>query len=167
MGENYVDELCSKRGASTDPLRWHYLGALQSNKINSVLECADVLCGVSRSKELERIAKYPHPRVLYVQVDFTGQAGRNGTEPGEVAGLVTRGRELGLDIRGLMTVAPIDPRLAREAFLSTVRLADDLGLVERSMGMSDDLELACELGTTEVRIGRALFGARTGPSALT
>src|ERR1019366_1514572 len=45
---------------------------------------------------------------------------------------------------------------------ATVALADALGLVERSMGMSDDLELACELGTTEVRLGRALFGPRGG-----
>jgi uncharacterized pyridoxal phosphate-containing UPF0001 family protein len=60
-----------------------------------------------------------------------------------------------------MTVAPPDVPGAREAFHITSDLADELGVLERSMGMSDDLEAACEFGTTEVRIGRALFGPRT------
>jgi uncharacterized pyridoxal phosphate-containing UPF0001 family protein len=168
VGENYVDELCAKRSEAADePVTWHYLGALQSNKIHRVLECADVVCGVSRPKELEKIASYDRTRVVYVQVDYTGAAGRNGADPREVARLVQRGRELGLDVRGLMTVAPVDPDGARAAFRATSALADDLGLVERSMGMSDDLEIACELGTSEVRIGRALFGARAGIGPLT
>ena len=65
-----------------------------------------------------------------------------------------------------MVVAPPDADLARAAFRRTVELADELGLVERSMGMSEDLEMACELGTTEVRVGRALFGPRTDASHL-
>jgi hypothetical protein len=59
-----------------------------------------------------------------------------------------------------MVVAPTDLSAARRAFASTVTLADELGLAERSMGMTDDLELACSLGSTEVRLGRALFGPR-------
>jgi hypothetical protein len=62
-----------------------------------------------------------------------------------------------------MTVAPTGVKGAREAFHITSELADELGLRERSMGMSDDLELACEYGTTEVRVGRALFGPRAAP----
>jgi len=161
VGENYVDELCAKRSDVGDTsVRWHYLGALQSNKIHRVVECADVICGVSRIKEIEKIAASGHANVLYVQVDFTGQAGRNGAEPSDVAALVQRGRDLGLDVAGLMTVAPPDPEGARAAFRATRDLVDDLALVECSMGMSDDLEIACELGSSEVRIGRALFGAR-------
>jgi hypothetical protein len=167
VGENYVDELCVKRAGSSDALAWHYLGALQSNKIHQVVTCADVICGVSRVKELDKIAQYGMARELYVQVDFTGAAGRNGVEPHGASALVAHGRELGLNVRGLMTVAPADPEGARDAFRLTVELADDLGLVERSMGMSDDLEIACELGTTEVRIGRALFGPRTSTTTLT
>ena len=67
---------------------------------------------------------------------------------------------LGLDVRGLMTVAAPDPTAAGESFGSLGRLADRLGLEERSMGMSDDLEAAVAAGSTMVRIGRALFGAR-------
>jgi len=161
LGENYVDELCEKRAQSDDAtITWYYLGALQSNKVRRVVECADVVCGVSRLKEMERIARFAPSRGLYVQVDYTGAPERNGAPEGDVALLVARGRVLGLNVRGLMTVAPNDRDGARKAFRSLGALADDLGLVERSMGMSDDLELACEFGTSEVRIGRALFGER-------
>jgi pyridoxal phosphate enzyme (YggS family) len=162
VAENYVDELIEKRAATADlDLRWFFLGALQTNKIHRVLAAADVLCAVSRVKEIEKIAKERTDVTIYVQVDCTGATTRNGAAPHEVADLVGRARERGLDVRGLMTVAPPDVRGAREAFHITSDLADGLAVVERSMGMSDDLELACELGTTEVRVGRALFGART------
>jgi uncharacterized pyridoxal phosphate-containing UPF0001 family protein len=161
VGENYVEELIQKRDEVPDiALTWHYLGALQSNKIHRVALAADVLCGVSRLKELELIAATRASAAIYVQVDFTGAEGRSGAAPNPVAGLVERGRTLGLDVRGLMTVAPVDPCGARSAFSSTIALADDLGLVERSMGMTSDLEVACELGSSEIRVGRALFGPR-------
>ncbi|MEO9180494.1 MAG: YggS family pyridoxal phosphate enzyme [Acidimicrobiales bacterium] len=167
IGENYVDEMCLKRRTVGDSVgTWHFLGALQSNKIHQAVSCADVLSGVARVKEIEKIASYQRTHRLYVQVDYTGAAGRNGAAPSEVATLVSRGRALGLDVAGLMTVAAPDAAATRAAFRSLVEMADDLGLVERSMGMSDDLEVACELGTSELRIGRALFGARAvgGPS---
>ena len=75
LGENYVDELESKFAQSRDlELAWHFLGPLQSNKIARVASCASVLCTVSRSKELEKIASGPHRPTLYVQVDYTGAA---------------------------------------------------------------------------------------------
>ena len=95
-----------------------------------------------------------------MQVETTGLPGRNGCSPAEVIELVPRLADLGLDVRGLMTVAAPDPTASREAFVSLARLADRLGLEERSMGMSDDLEAAVAAGSTMVRIGRALFGAR-------
>jgi uncharacterized pyridoxal phosphate-containing UPF0001 family protein len=161
VGENYVGELCAKRDATKDlSVTWHYLGAVQTNKIQRIVDCADVICGVSRLRELERIADHRPDQMVYVQVDFTDAVGRNGAAPSDVEALVGRGRALGLDVRGLMTVAPMDLEGARRAFVATGSLADELGLVERSMGMSDDLELACELGSSEVRVGRALFGPR-------
>ena len=161
LGENYVDELRTKHDATRDVgVEWHYLGALQSNKIARVLEIADVICGVSRVKEIEKIASLRPATPIYVQVDFTRDGVRNGAAPSHVALVVARALTLGLEVRGLMTVAPTGVREAREAFRATSDLADELGLVERSMGMSDDLELACECGTSEVRVGRALFGPR-------
>ena len=161
IGENYVNELCSKRLAASDvDVSWHYLGALQSNKISRIVGCADVICGVSRIKEIERIAACDPSAVIYVQVDFTEAPGRNGAPSPEVPQIVERGRDLGLDVRGLMTVAPPDAAGTRRAFAATRALVDALGLRECSMGMSDDLEAACEAGTSEVRVGRALFGPR-------
>ncbi|MDE3065655.1 MAG: alanine racemase [Acidobacteriota bacterium] len=163
VGENYAGELAAKREATRDlALTWHFLGALQTNKIARVCANADVLCAVSRERELERIARAKPGARLYVEVDFTGAPARAGAAPGEVAGLVARGRALGLDVAGIMTVAPPEAHGARRAFAATAALADDLGLAERSMGMSDDLELALAHGSTEVRVGRALFGPR-GP----
>jgi PLP dependent protein len=161
VGENYLSELEAKRAALDElAVKWHYLGALQSNKIARVAAAADVICSISRAKELERLASLGCAATLYVQVDFTGESGRNGAAPEEVGRLVTRARELDLSLRGLMTVAPIDPQRAEHAFAETARLADAFDLTERSMGMSDDLELACRWGTSEVRVGRALFGPR-------
>jgi PLP dependent protein len=167
VGENYVDELETKRATLGEiALRWHFLGALQTNKIARAARAADVLCAVARVVELERLARARPGATLYVEVDFTGLATRHGATPALVADLVARGRDLGLDVAGLMTVAPPDPTGAREAFLATARLADRLALAERSMGMSDDLELALAAGSTEVRVGRGLFGARSAATPL-
>jgi PLP dependent protein len=160
FGENYVDELCAKRDAAPEAT-WHFLGALQTNKIARACACASVLSAVTRERELEKLAGLGSTNSLDIQVDFTGRAERNGATPGDIAGLVTRARELNLNVRGLMVVAPTDLLAAERAFASTVALADELGLAERSMGMTEDLELACSLGSTEVRLGRALFGPRT------
>lgn len=130
------------------------------NKLARAAACADVLSGVARAKELVKLAALAQPPELDVQIDFTGASGRNGARPEDVAALVEQARGLGLVVRGLMVVAPLGPDQARDAFARTAALADELGLIERSMGMSDDLEIACALGSTEVRIGRALFGPR-------
>ena len=168
FGENYVNELCAKRkAASASAASWHFLGKLQSNKIARALRCADVLSSVARVKELERIAALSPGQVIDVQVDYGNDLGRNGAAPGDVGEIVRRARELELNVRGLMVVAPRGEKATRQAFLATNALANEWGLVERSMGMSDDLELACELGTTEVRLGRALFGPRLSKGRLT
>ncbi|HEV7958930.1 MAG TPA: YggS family pyridoxal phosphate enzyme [Acidimicrobiales bacterium] len=167
FGENYVDELCAKRTAlgETD-VTWHFLGALQTNKIVRALGCADVLSGVSRAKELDKMAGVKPGATIDIQVDFTGAAERNGAPPLEVEGLVGRARELNLNVRGLMVVAPPGEERTRAAFGETIALADQLGLKERSMGMSEDLEIALEQGTTELRLGRAIFGPRRPLGAL-
>ncbi len=161
VGENYLVELETKRAALGElAVAWHYLGALQSNKIARVAAVADVICSLSRVKEIDRLRELASISKLYVQVDFTRAPERNGADPSDVGALVARARADGLAVCGLMTVAPADPAGAARAFEETARLADALALEERSMGMSDDLELACRWGSTEVRVGRALFGPR-------
>ena len=161
VGENYLVELEAKRRALSDlDVRWHFLGALQSNKIARATRAADVLCGVSRAKEVVRIASVAPGSTIYVEVDVSDIATRTGASVPVATELVLEARRLGLDVRGLMTVAPPTVEGARRAFGTVRELADQLDVVERSMGMSDDLELACEYGSTEVRLGRALFGSR-------
>ena len=160
LGENYAAELVAKAPAVGDGVVWHFLGAVQRNKVAPLAPLVGLWQSVAREAEGARIARFaPGARVL-VQVDTTGLPGRNGCAPTEVGELVGRLGDLGLDVRGLMTVAAPGPAAARAAFEPVGRLADQLGLAERSMGMSDDLEAAVAAGSTMVRVGRALFGER-------
>ena len=168
VGENYVGELESKRREVGNlAVRWHYLGALQSNKIARVLAVADVVGAVSRESEIRKIAALRPRTTIDVQVDLTELAQRQGARPAEVARLVEIARDHGLDVRGLMTVASPAIDAATAQFARIDELAGELGLRGRSMGMSDDLEVAVAHGSTEIRIGRALFGPRTRPTPLT
>lgn len=161
VGENYVDELALKREQLTSvPVTWHYLGALQTNKIARIAAVADIISGVSRTKEIDKLASVAPGATIDVQVDYTGASQRNGAAPEVVPELVDRAREAGLHVRGLMTVAPPEAHLAERAFGALRELAERVGVGERSMGMSDDFELACRHGSTELRLGRILFGPR-------
>jgi PLP dependent protein len=167
LGENYAAELVEKAVADGDDLGvvWHFLGAVQRNKVAQLAPLVGVWESVARAAEGERIARFaPGARVL-VQIETTGLAGRNGCSPEAAGELVARLGDLGLDVGGLMTVAAPGDSAAKEAFGTLARLADRLGLEERSMGMSDDLEAAVAAGSTMVRIGRALFGDRPPATA--
>ncbi|MDQ4070942.1 MAG: YggS family pyridoxal phosphate-dependent enzyme [Actinomycetota bacterium] len=167
VGENYAQELVAKAqaGRADDRLRWHFLGHVQRNKVKTIAPVVHLWQGVDRVAAGEEIARRaPGARVLVqVRVDGgdDGEAKRNGCEPHEVPALVERLDALGLDVRGLMAVGPVGPpELARPGFAAVRALAERLGLVELSMGMTDDLEVAVEEGSTMVRVGRGLFGAR-------
>jgi PLP dependent protein len=166
VGENYLGELAAKREAlTTTPVVWHYLGALQTNKIGKIAALADVISGVSRPKEIDRLASLGTV-AIDIQVDVTDLAQRNGAAPQDVVALVRYAQSLGITVRGLMIVAPVDPVAALRAFQTVSALADEAGVIERSMGMSDDFEVACQAGSTEVRLGRVLFGPRVPPAKL-
>ena len=159
IGENYSAELQAKAPGPAGT-QWHFLGAVQRNKVRALAPLVDVWQGVARFAEGERIARYaPGARVL-IQVDYTGLPGRNGCAPEDAPALADALGGLDLRLQGLMTVAPPDPYAADAAFGSLGRLADQLDLPERSMGMSADLEAAVAAGSTMVRVGRALFGER-------
>jgi uncharacterized pyridoxal phosphate-containing UPF0001 family protein len=160
LGENYAAELRAK-APGPPGTRWHFLGRVQRNKVPSLAALVDVWQGVARLVEGERIAACAPGAAVLVQVDTTGLEGRNGCPPAEVPALVRELSALSLDVRGLMTVAAQgDPANAAATFGVVGRLADELGLPERSMGMSDDLESAVAAGSTMVRVGRGLFGER-------
>ena len=167
VGENYAQELAAKvEDAGPDAgRRWHFLGRVQRNKVRSIAAAVHLWQGVDRVAAGEEIARRAPGAKVLVQVridgDDTGDTGRNGCHPDDVADLVERLGGLGLDVRGLMAVGPPGPpELARPGFRTVSALADRLGLVERSMGMTADLGVAVEEGSTMVRVGRGLFGAR-------
>lgn len=166
VGENYAQELAGKCRAAppTEGRRWHFLGRVQRNKVRTIAGAVHLWQGVDRVAAGEEIARRaPGARVL-VQVRIDGRDGaedRNGCDPQDVPALVERLDGLGLDVRGLMAVGPAGPpELARPGFRQVAALADKLGLAERSMGMSEDLGVAVEEGSTMVRVGRGLFGSR-------
>jgi uncharacterized pyridoxal phosphate-containing UPF0001 family protein len=168
IGENYANELVAKAAdveadALPSMLRWHFLGTIQRNKVARLAPIVGMWQSVARAEEGARIARFAPGANVLVEVETTGMAGRNGCPPDEVRALVPRLRDAGLEVRGLMTVAGPSPRAAESAFETVRRLADELALEERSMGMSDDLDVAVREGTTMVRIGRALFGERPVP----
>jgi uncharacterized pyridoxal phosphate-containing UPF0001 family protein len=166
LGENYAAEL-EHKAPGPEGTHWHFLGAVQRNKVRALAPLVSVWQGVARVAEGERIATYAPGATVLVQIDCTGEAGRNGVTPDEAPSLVERLTALDLHVAGLMTVAPQGAG-APAAFAQVTRLADRLGLPERSMGMTDDLDAAVAAGSTMVRIGRALFGDRpprgAGPS---
>jgi len=169
VGENYAQELAVKVDDAGDNagLRWHFLGRVQRNKVRSIAGAVHLWQGVDRVPAGEEIARRSPGAKVLVQVRIAGDEGRNGCDPDDVPGLVERLDSLGLDVRGLMAVGPPGPpELARPGFRKVSALADRLGLAERSMGMTADLGVAVEEGSTMVRVGRGLFGARPGAPAI-
>lgn len=167
LGENYAQELVAKDDA-LDPgeraaLEWHFIGRLQRNKVRTLASRVAVWQSVDRVELLDEIARrVPGARVM-VQVDLSEGPARGGAAFDEVPDLVAHGRVLGLEVCGLMAVGPVGPaEAARPGFRRVVALADGLGLPERSIGMSADLEVAVAEGATMVRIGSGLFGDRSG-----
>jgi uncharacterized pyridoxal phosphate-containing UPF0001 family protein len=143
--------------------RWHYLGAIQRRRVRHLAPVVGCWQTVARAVEGEAIARRAPGAALLVEIDTSGQPGRNGCPPAAVPELVGALRAMDLAVGGLMVVAPAGGgERARTAFRTTARLAADLGLDELSMGMTEDLEVALEEGATMVRVGRALFGPRPG-----
>jgi pyridoxal phosphate enzyme (YggS family) len=162
-GENYAQELVAKAESVSEPVRWHFLGPVQRNKVAALSPHVHLWQAIDRPSAGAAIARRRPGAAVLVEVDVTGQEGRPGSRPEETAGLVAALRAEGLDVRGLMAVGPGGPpEAARPGFRRLAALAAELGLGELSMGMSDDLEVAVQEGATMIRIGRALFGPRSG-----
>ena len=162
FGENYTVDLVRKaESLPAEGARWHYLGAVQrttARKLGSVVHLWQSVDGLGAGERIARAV--PGARVL-VQVNVSGEPRKQGCTFDAAPALVASLRTLHLDVRGLMAVGPAGPpEAARAGFRRLAELADDLGLAERSMGMSADLEVAIAEGATMVRLGTALFGPR-------
>jgi pyridoxal phosphate enzyme (YggS family) len=167
IGENYAQELLAKRDAAREA-EVHFIGQLQKNKVRRLVDVVDVYESIDRDSLVDELARrQPGARVL-VQVDTTGEAGKGGVRTDAAAALVERAVGAGLQVEGLMTVGPTagGADAARPGFRAVRSLVDDLGLLTCSMGMSDDLEIAVQEGSTQVRVGSALFGQRPDAGVL-
>ena len=166
FGENYVQEAIEKMNA-LPPLEWHLIGPLQSNKTRVVAERFDWVQTVASEKIARRLSEQrPAGRVplnVLIQVNASGEASKSGVRPDEVKSLLEKIKSLkGIRLRGLMAIP--EPGADRARYRSVKALYDNLkreyGFDTLSIGMSDDMDVAIAEGSTMVRIGTAIFGAR-------
>lgn len=166
FGENRVQEAAGKwpalRAASPD-LRLHLVGQLQSNKAADAARLFDAIHSVDRPSLVEALARACDAAArtpqLFVQVNIGDEPQKGGCAIAELPALLAQARVAGLAIDGLMCVPPADIEAA-PFFALAAKLARDNGLAQLSMGMSADYETAVMLGSTHIRVGTALFGAR-------
>ncbi len=173
FGENYIQEALDKIAALRAlPLQWHCIGPIQSNKTRLVAEHFDWAHTLDRLKIAERLsAQRPDGRAplnVCIQVNIDAGASKSGVAPAEALALAHAVAALPrLRLRGLMTIPEPAPDFdaaravhARAKALFDQLNAAGLGLDTLSMGMSADLEAAIAAGSTMVRVGTAIFGAR-------
>ncbi len=176
IGENYVQELASKRTQlGDDTIRWHFIGHLQSNKAKAIADwitMVHAVDSVTLVAELDRrAARVGRVLPCLIEVNTTGEGTKFGVRP---AAAVDFARSLAgysnVRIAGLMTIGPFlpDPEGSRPMFRQLRQLRDEIvGLAQPnatmehlSMGMSGDFEVAIEEGSTLIRLGTAIFGPR-------
>ena len=174
VGENRVQEALEKRPQVVAPLRWELIGHLQSNKAKLAASCFDRIQSVDSEKllhALDRAAGELGKKLpVLLQINAGHDPAKFGAEPADAPRLLeTALTKTHLQVDGLMTVAPLsdDPAVARRTFAHLRAIREELAvrfgtpLGELSMGMTNDLEAAIAEGSTQVRIGTALYGART------
>ena len=155
VGENRLQDLVAKQERWRDSFRWHFIGHLQSRKAKEVsarCELVHSLASESAARRLEIAA--------LVEVNLSGEETKSGVAEGELPAFLGMVRELGVEVRGLMTMPPFteDPERSRPYFRRLRALASEHGLSDLSMGTSQDYRVAVEEGATLVRVGASLFG---------
>jgi pyridoxal phosphate enzyme (YggS family) len=175
VGENRVEELEHKVGLlGRHAATWHMIGHLQSRKARTAAALSDVIHSVDSVKLGERISRFAVEEgqtvSVLIQVNSSGEASKSGFRPEEASDDILMLASLpGIQVDGLMTMAPFvdDEAIVTDAFRRLRELhervraqTEDVGC-ELSMGMTNDLDIAIREGSTMVRIGTALFGART------
>jgi pyridoxal phosphate enzyme (YggS family) len=175
FGENYLQEGLAKMDRLADlPLRWHFIGGIQSNKTRAIAERFDWVHSIDRMSVARRLSEqrpyHAPPLNLCIQVELVPEPNKGGVEPGEVGRLAAEAAVLPrVCLRGLMCLPPpqADVAAERAVFARLRTLLEELNasghrLDTLSMGMSGDFESAIAEGATLVRIGTALFGSRQG-----
>jgi PLP dependent protein len=170
FGENYVQEAAEKwpdLRARFGPVEVHLIGPLQTNKARTAVEIFDAIHSLDRPSLAEKLARLAQARgacpQLFVQVNTGSEPQKAGVLPDAVDGFVADCRAMHLPLQGLMCIPPdgIDPA---PHFAMLADMAQRNGLDGLSMGMSSDFEAAVAAGATHVRVGSAIFGARSQTS---
>ncbi len=176
FGENFVQELQEKRQKVLgQPLRWHFIGHLQSNKVKYIAEYIHLIHSVDNlglgSEINKRASQHDRMQDILVEVHTTDEATKFGVQPEKVVELIKNLSLLShVRVCGLMTMGPFsdDPNDSRRSFqqLAAVQQRvngegiEHVQMRHLSMGMTHDFEVAIEEGATLIRIGTAIFGAR-------
>lgn len=174
FGENRVQDLADKFQALPSDIRWHMIGHLQTNKVKQVLGKTVLIHSLDRPELAEVLEKQAEARGLnqvdcLIQVNSSGETSKFGLPLEKTADFVNGLKLMRVRIRGLMTIGPLtdDEKQIRQAFRRTRELRDDLRAQFKShswdilsMGMSGDYKIAIEEGSTLLRVGSAVFGAR-------
>lgn len=173
FGENYVQEALPKVAAlAGEPVAWHFIGPLQTNKAKDVALHFDWFHALDRAKVANALSRHrpagKAPLEVCIQVNISGEATKGGVEASQAPGLAREVAPLaGLRLRGLMGIASpgVDFEHQRREFARLREAFEHLNqegfaLDTLSMGMTGDLEAALAEGATMVRIGTAIFGER-------
>lgn len=174
LGENYVQELVEKKDHVEADARWHYIGHLQRNKVKYIAPFVAMIHGVDSERLAREIGKqgekFERTIPVLLQVNTSGEDSKFGCRPEDAVDLARVIADVEhVELCGLMTLAAFldDPEAVRPMFRllrslrDTITAETGLNLPHLSMGMTNDYEVAIEEGATLVRIGTALFGARS------
>src|SRR5579871_106667 len=172
FGESYAKEMAEKMAKASqlglNQIRWHFIGAIQSNKIN-IIKDAHVVHSVCSVRHGELLNKAAIKNIeIFLQVNLNGDANRHGALPSDAPAIINRLKSYSmLDVKGLMAILPLDSPHSNEYwFHHMMKLKQDIlaaGLLtcdSLSMGMSDDFREAIAQGSNFLRIGTRIFGPR-------
>lgn len=173
IGENRPQEIRNKY-EFVDPVKWHLIGQLQSNKIKYVIERCAMIHSVDSVKLMDEIEKQAKAHDvdmdILIQVNISGEESKSGIAPEELDSMLEHAAVLDrVHVKGLMTIAPKAEFGDPEVYFKNMRSLfesvknknyKNVEMKELSMGMSGDFESAVRCGSTMVRIGSAIFGAR-------
>jgi len=192
FGENYVQEMADKAADSLllekcPDIKWHFIGTVQSNKVAKIvkspnLTVVETVASQKLADKFQSSCKSNNVSNLgiMIQVNTSGEENKGGIEPSEVVSVVKHVQDNcpNLSFQGLMTIGALAHSVARETtgpnpdFLTLIdcrkRISKEFELkeheIELSMGMSNDFEEAIQMGSTNIRVGSSIFGARNYPA---
>jgi len=179
FGENYVEEALEKIASyssshtkNENPVRWHFIGNVQSNNINKMIDKFDVVHSLFKLKHIKKFNENSSTRQkILIQVRHEDDSRENGVFLNDLESLILKVKPLPMiNLKGLMFMPPEEftKEELSQSFKRIKETFDSLSCKDEkndwdmiSMGMSADFEIALEMGATHVRIGTAVFGART------